>query len=137
VLGLPCYNRSIRARKGPHPNSLKNLKRTAGPGRPAGGHNLVPSTFKASIAELFRRIASEEPEIIHAAIRRAFTSLKPTDAYPYVQLAAYYLDGKPVETVKHQGDAQHPMTVVLELHGTSAEQKSTSTVVTVPLKALP
>src|SRR5712691_5150830 len=109
--------------QGIHPNSRANLK-PGGPGRPPGTKNKVPATFKASISALFRRIASEEPEIIHQAIRRGFTSLKPTDAYPYVQLAAYYLDGKPVETVKHQGDAQHPMTVVLELHGTNSEQKS-------------
>src|SRR5881296_2038216 len=65
-----------------------------------------------SIKALFKAVVSQDPLRVQAMIERGLTTGDPTKAYPYIQLAAHYLDGKPVETVKHQGDAQHPMTVV-------------------------
>ena len=126
------------------PKNTSGLLRTAGPGRPRGSKNRVPPTVKDAFHTVYHQILSEEPDLIMAAVYRGLQSKKPQETYPYLQLASYYGYGKPVETVKHQGDAQHPMTVVLELHGTSSsDQKATSTVVVSPptvigpLKALP
>ena len=117
--------------------NTSGLKRDAGPGRPAGSKNKIPATLKAAFQTVYHQLLSTAPELFEEALERGIKSKKPQEAFAYLQIASHYVYGKPVETIKHQGDAQHPMTVVLELHGTSEAQKSTSTVVSVPLKALP
>jgi len=127
------------------PKNTSGLLRTAGPGRPRGSKNRVPPTVKDAFHTVYHQILSEEPDLIMAAVYRGLQSKKPAEAFAYLQIASHYCYGKPVETVKHQGDAQHPMTVVLELHGTtsSSDPKATSTVmvspptVIAPIKALP
>jgi len=128
--------------QGHHPNSRANLT-PGGPGRPKGAKSKVPLTIKAAFETVYHQLHSEHPELFEDALRRGIESKKPTEAFAYLAIASHYVYGKPVETIKHQGDAQHPMTVVLELHGSSSsDQQSTSTgavtsLVTVPFKALP
>ncbi len=124
---------------GNHPKSRANLKR-GGPGRPPGTKNKIPATIKAAFQTVYHQLLKEEPEVFEAALRRGITSKKPTEAFAYLAIASHYVYGKPVETVKHQGDAQHPMTVVLELHKTPAPDASSTGTLPVQLptiKALP
>ena len=89
-----------------------------------------------SIKALFKAVVSQDPLRVQAMIERGLTTGDPTKAYPYIQLAAHYLDGKPVETVKHQGDAQQPMRVIFELHRLS-DSAVTLPSSTSSIKALP
>ena len=120
--------------QGHHPNTLANLKRTAGPGRPKGAKSKVPLTIKAAFQTVYHQLLQTAPELFEEALARGIKSKKPQEAFAYLQIASHYCYGKPVETVKHQGDAQHPMTVVLELHGTtsSSDPQPSSTVVVSP-----
>jgi len=130
--------------QGIHPNSRANLK-TGGPGRPKGAKSKVPLTVKAAFQTVYHQLLQTAPELFEEALARGIKSKKPAEAFAYLQIASHYCYGKPVETVKHQGDAQHPMTVVLELHGTtsSSDPQPSSTVVVsppaviAPIKALP
>jgi hypothetical protein len=70
-----------------------------GPGRPKGSPDKVPRALKASIRRVIEEIASDDPELIRAAVR-AGLSAPPPKSFPYLQLAAFYVDGKPVEDVK-------------------------------------
>jgi len=64
-------------------------------GRPKGAKNRTPGSIRAALAQL----ATEEPKLIEAAIRRGLQA-KDGRAFPFVQLAAYYLDGKPVQRLQ-------------------------------------
>lgn len=90
--------------------NTSGLKRDAGPGRPAGRSNKVPASFKASCKRIFEEISSEDPAILKNAILRGLKG-RPREAFPYVQLAAYYLDGKPKEQV-HVDGSEGGMVVV-------------------------
>lgn len=74
------------------------LKR-GGPGRPKGRKNKVPSTFKASIKAVFEKVQQDDPKLIEQAVLRGLRG-KPRESFPFIQLAAHYIDGKPAETVK-------------------------------------
>ena len=67
--------------------NLKNLKRTAGPGRPKGSKDSIPRTFRASIKKVFEDIATTEPKLIKKAVREGLASVPPK-SFAYVQLAA-------------------------------------------------
>jgi hypothetical protein len=73
-------------------------------GRPKGAKDKVPRTFKASIKNIYERLAIDEPALYENAIRRDLKSKRGSVAFQHTQLAAYYLDGKPAETVKVQPD---------------------------------
>ena len=65
-------------------------------GRPRGAKNKLPG---GSIRATCQWLANERPELLHDAIMRGLAA-GPPKSFPYVQLAAYYLDGKPVERVQ-------------------------------------
>jgi len=58
----------------------------------------VPNSVRAA----FQHLADVAPELFERAIRKGLKA-KPPPSFPYVQLAAFYLDGKPVERVTPQG----------------------------------
>jgi len=72
-------------------------------GRKKGSKDAVPRSFKASIKAVFADVASTDPALITRAIRKGLAAAPPK-SFPYLQLAAYYIDGKPAETVRVQPD---------------------------------
>jgi hypothetical protein len=66
-------------------------------GRKPGSRNFVPSFVRAA----FQHLANVAPECFEQAILKGLKA-KPPRSFPYVQLAAFYLDGKPVERVTLQ-----------------------------------
>lgn len=95
----------------PNPNT-SNLKRGGSPGRPKGSRDKVTRTFKASIKHVFEEVATEDPELIRTAVLRGLRG-RPREAFPYVQLAAFYLDGKPAETIKLNAPPMQPPYVII------------------------
>ena len=83
--------------------NTSGLKRGGSPGRPKGSKDRFPRSVKASIRKVMEKIARQEPKLIEQVIRDGFAG-KPRDAFPYVQLFAHYLDGKPPETINVQGN---------------------------------
>ena len=90
-------------------NAMARGKKTGGrtfqrgnPGRPKGTRNKIPRSFKSSIALLFQELGQEDRARWKAAIRRVMR-LGGRTAFPYYQMAAHYLDGKPVERVQVEG----------------------------------
>lgn len=76
----------------------RNFKKGQG-GRKKGAKDKVPRTFKGSIRALYVELANERPELFRAALERGLKSASPK-SFPYLQMGAHYLDGKPVETVQ-------------------------------------
>lgn len=70
-------------------------------GRPKGSRNKAP----ASVRALLEHLASEKPELYERAIKPGLAA-GGARSYPFVALAAAYLDGKPVERVQLQADAR-------------------------------
>jgi len=67
-------------------------------GRQRGSRSFVSSSVRGA----FLHLADVAPELFEQAILKGLKA-KPPRSFPYVQLAAYYLDGKPVERVMLQG----------------------------------
>jgi hypothetical protein len=67
-------------------------------GRKRGSRSFVSSSVRGA----FLHLADVAPELFEQAILKGLKA-KPPRSFPYVQLAAYYLDGKPVERVMLQG----------------------------------
>lgn len=65
-------------------------------GRKKGSKDKIPRSVKASIAAIYEEVASDNPEIIRDAIVRGLKA-PPPKSFPYVNLGALYLDGKPTE----------------------------------------
>lgn len=84
-----------------------NLKRDAGPGRPKGSKNRFPRSLKASVVRVLEAVVSDDPELVAQAILRGLRG-KPRESFPFVQLAAHYLDGKPKESIDLNGNLQMP-----------------------------
>ena len=93
------------------PRNTSGLKH-GGPGRPKGTRNKVPGNVKASLKRVFEEVASTDPALIRRAVL-AGVRAKPPKSFPYVQLLAHYLDGKPADTVKVQGRVTGPPIVVI------------------------
>ena len=72
------------------------------PGRPKGSKNKVPGSLKATVVVILAELAAEDREQWKQTIRDAIREGGRV-AFPYIQLAAYYLDGKPVDRVNIQG----------------------------------
>jgi hypothetical protein len=68
-------------------------------GRPLGAKDKVPRSVKASIKKIFEEIGSTDRELIREAIMRGIQA-EPPKSFPYLQLAAAYVDGRPAENVK-------------------------------------
>lgn len=81
----------------------RNFKKGQG-GRKKGSKDKVPRSFKASIKAMYERLALEEPQLFEGAIKRDLKSRRGSVAFQHTQLAAYYLDGKPAETIKVRPD---------------------------------
>jgi len=71
-------------------------------GRPKGSKDKIPRTFKASVALLFQELGEEDRERWKAAIQRSMR-LGGRTAFPYFQMAAHYLDGKPADRIQVEG----------------------------------
>jgi hypothetical protein len=69
------------------------------PGRQKGAKDRVPRSFKESIRALYQELAIEQPELFRAALVRGLKA-PPSKSFQYLQLGAYYLDGKPKETIE-------------------------------------
>lgn len=63
----------------------------------------MPADLRASVKRALEDIARAKPELIREALERGLQA-PPPKSFPYLQLAAYYLDGRPAETVKVEGD---------------------------------
>jgi len=70
-------------------------------GRPRGARNRTPTSVRA----LLERLAADKPELYEQAIKRGLAA-GGARSYPFVALAAAYLDGKPVERVQVVADAR-------------------------------
>jgi hypothetical protein len=98
------------------PRNTTGLKR-GGPGRPKGRRNNVPKSFKVSIKQVFEKVATDDPKLIEKAVLRGLKG-KPRESFPFLQLAAYYIDGKPIENVKlHTPAMLPPMQIFLHPDG--------------------
>jgi hypothetical protein len=86
-------------------------------GRPPGAKDKVPRSAKASIAAIFREIATTDPDAIRKAIYAGLTA-EPPKSYQYVALAAAYLDGKPESNVKVEVSMKRITTVHRYADGT-------------------
>jgi hypothetical protein len=71
-------------------------------GRPRGAKNKLPG---GSIRATCQWLANERPELLHDAIMRGLAA-GPPKSFPYVPLAAYYLDGKPVARIQFHANAR-------------------------------
>lgn len=81
----------------------RNFKKGHHRGRPKGAKDKVPRSFKASVRRVYEELGSSDPTLLMDAVRRGLKAAPPK-SYQYLQLGAYYLDGKPVETVKLRPD---------------------------------
>lgn len=88
----------------------QNLKRDAGPGRPKGSKNKFPNSVKASVVRVLEAVVNESPELIESAVLRGLKG-KPRESFPFLQMAAHYLDGKPKESIDVTGNLQIPTIV--------------------------
>ena len=68
-------------------------------GRPMGARDAVPRSFRASVRAILAEVASENPNLIRGAILRGLKAAPPK-SFQYLQLAAHYLDGRPVERLE-------------------------------------
>jgi hypothetical protein len=65
---------------------------------------------KASIRAVFEEVASDDPELIRRAVRAGLEA-PPPKSFPYLQLAAFYVDGRPVEEIKMQIEPPKPVVI--------------------------
>lgn len=96
--------------------NTSGLRRGGSPGRKKGSRDRVPRSFKASIKTMYERLAKTEPELFEGAIRRDLQNRRGIAAFHHVQLAAYYLDGKPKEHVELDGKLEMP-TIINRIRG--------------------
>lgn len=88
----------------------QNLKRDAGPGRPRGSRNKFPRSMKASVVRVLEAVVNESPDLIEQAVLKGLKG-KPRESFPFLQMAAHYLDGKPKESIDLNGNLQMPTIV--------------------------
>ena len=70
------------------------------PNTPVGGTTLA-KIEKASIKRIMKDLATTEPELFRDAIIAGLLA-PPPRSFPYIALAAAYLDGKPVDAGTHR-----------------------------------
>ncbi len=71
-------------------------------GRRKGAKDKIPRTFKASMRAIFEEVAATHPHTLRDAVTKGLTA-PPPKSYPYLQLLAHYLDGKPTEPPSSPG----------------------------------
>jgi hypothetical protein len=83
--------------KGPRPGAYVNRggRKKMDPNTPCGGTTLV-KIEKASVKRIIKDLVGVRPELIENAIIDGLMA-PPPRSFPYVALAAAYLDGKPVD----------------------------------------
>lgn len=85
----------------------RNFKKGNG-GRKKGAKDKVPRGLKAkvegSIKSMYEALLLGDPQLFVDRIRRDLKKGSGTVGFQHVQLAAYYLDGKPAETIKVRPD---------------------------------
>jgi hypothetical protein len=64
---------------------------------------------------MYERLLTEKPELFQDAITRDLQNRRGTAAFHHVQLAAFYLDGRPKEQIEIS--TPEPITVVNRFHG--------------------
>lgn len=82
-------------------SNLDTLRPNRG-GRPYGAKDRVPRASKASVKAAILRVCKANPKILDDAILKGLTA-KPREAFPFTQMAAHYVDGKPADTLKVDG----------------------------------
>jgi hypothetical protein len=65
-------------------------------GRRKGAKDRIPRTFKASVRAIFEEVAATHPQMLRDAVTKGLAA-PPPKSYPYLQLLAHYVDGKPTE----------------------------------------
>lgn len=83
------------------PRKDTNVKRFNGPGkgRPKGVKEAIPRSAKASVKKIIEDLVGLEPEMVRAAFKAGLEA-KPPYSFPYVQLGAHYIDGKPSDKIE-------------------------------------
>ncbi len=76
-----------------------------------GCRDRIPKAFRKSIKAIYRKLVDLQPELFENAIVRDLKHGKGMAPFQHVQLAAHYLDGKPVETVKMEGTPMGPTSI--------------------------
>jgi hypothetical protein len=76
----------------------KNLRS----GRRKGSKDKVPRSLKMSIVRICQEVVTQDPALIRRAIRNGLKA-RPPASFPYLQLAAHYLDGRPGVRVEVKG----------------------------------
>jgi hypothetical protein len=75
---------------------------------PAGVPNAeageLPPEYRVSVRSILRRVVDRHERQIEAALIKGLRA-KPPYSFAYLQLAAHYLDGKPVDHVEISGDS--------------------------------
>ena len=72
----------------------------------------VAMSAAKAVKQVFEDIATEDPELIKQAVLKGLRG-RPRESFPYVQLAAHYIDGKPADTIQVKSKTGAPCVVVL------------------------
>lgn len=89
-------------------------------GRKKGSRDKIPRGFKQSIRYLYEELAKAQPELFRSALVRGLKAAAPKN-FPYLQMGAHYLDGKPTESVRLTGDKDAPLAFTLVLDKPAGE----------------
>jgi hypothetical protein len=60
---------------------------------------------RGSVKKIIEHLADQRPQTIGKALARGLAA-PPPRSFPYIQLAAHYLDGKPVERIEVRSDSR-------------------------------
>jgi hypothetical protein len=104
--------------KGPRPGPNgsgrgRGRKTKVDPNTPVGNTTLA-KLEKASVKRILKDIVGTQPELVRDAIIKGL-SADPPRSFPYIALAAAYLDGKPV-------DAEPPSERIVDLSNLTGDQ---------------
>jgi hypothetical protein len=80
---------------GPRPGALSRGKNKVDPNTPVGGTTLA-KIEKASVKRILKDLVGTQPDLIKEAMIAGLLA-PPPRSFPYIALAAAYLDGKPVD----------------------------------------
>lgn len=79
------------------------------PGKPKGAKNRLPRGFKASVKAIFEELGAEHRGEWVGSIRRAMKQ-GGNVGFRYIEIAAAYLDGRPVQRVS----LETPQTLIID-----------------------
>jgi hypothetical protein len=84
-------------------------------GRPKGTTNVVPRAFKTALERVFHELAEKHETEIRDAILNGITARAPR-SFPYLQLLAHYVVGKPTERHEITGGEGQPLMPTQVIH---------------------